>query len=788
VKKEDEAQRGIRWHTKTVWSWLSIRAKTAIGMTIAGACLTLFFGQYSWQNFVVSISSRVNPWPYWLLDWIGNTIVLTGVALLVLKRLNRKSNASPRSGVSETYRLMDDVALQRGQQDELGFGKFVSKLANTVVLPERANSLVVGLEAPWGSGKSSALNLLQQALTDHPDKPVVIRFNPWLVSGNDGISRAFFAQFSESLRNAGERQLAERLIAYGEMLEELMPPAARLLPRLPFLRRVAGRIPELDIGAVQEQLSSLVLRRNTPIVIFVDDIDRLRPEDVTSIFHLVKAVAAFPRVAYILAFDPLPIDAALTRDGMHGDGRAFRDKIVQANIPLPRIAYAAKKRFLTSRLFQRAASWKFVLLEPERKLLGDAIPLVLTALKTPRDIKRVLNKTLMSAEGLRNEVNIADVLVFETIHAMFPKVVDLIRQRPEALNASDHELDVAYDASIHKIIDEEIESKNREEGEKIRHFTSIYPGKEVELRPLLQFLFHSIFEDTDREPAAMDLRISNRTNLLKLLYQDLAGEMSAAAAVSFLADSRDRTPQLAETVEANSLAAWLSHVVDFVPGADIPEPENLVTSVAEAVNSQFAQWRSDSSEDAGYFIIRVLDALPEDDEKWNVLTALVARREFTPTSQRVLTSLMQDVGLWKSGTYLGVANLASDSRQKRRWLVADKLDRLRKQWVENLSATNISTIIARLPAAGVTLFRWHQWSDVPHEVRQGLEQAFEDAETGARFIKLFPPGIGVKGLENLLTPIAKEHLKNATRHASVEKQTGDRMFKFLTLGTDDDDF
>jgi hypothetical protein len=73
-------------------------------------------------------------------------------------------------------------------------------------------------------------------------------------------------------------------------------------------------------------------------------------------------------------------------------------------------------------------------------------------------------------------------------------------------------------------------------------------------------------------------------------------------------------------------------------------------------------------------------------------------------------------------------------------------------------------------------------------MKQRLEEAVADADTGARFINLFPPGIGVRGLEKLLTPIAKEHLVIAAGHPSVEKQTGDRMLKFLTLGTDEDDF
>lgn len=464
---------------------------------------------------------------------------------------------------------------------------------------------------------------------------------------------------------------------------------------------------------------------------------------------------------------------------MYEDGREFRDKIVQANVALPRVAYQARKKFLTARLSQRVDAWKFTLLEFERELLNEAIPLVLTALKTPRDIKRVLNKTLFSAEAVRNEVNIADVLVFETIHATFPRVVDLIRQRPEVVNASDHEDGIGYDQSIKAMIEEEVESRKRESNEQLKDFTRMYPERENELGPLLMFLFKNVFDTGAKPPPAAHLRISKRATLLKLLYQELSGHMSAAEAMSFLGSPEDRRPQLAEAVETNTLAAWLAHVAEYVASQRIPEPDELLEAVAESVNAQFAQWKSDNTEEARWFALAVVDAIPDTEQRWSTLERFVTNRQLISTSESVLVSLLRDVGLWREGVYLGLESLSDKGRHDFRWLDPGRLDELRKAWVKQVATFSAVEILSRFPNAGGILFRWKQLAVTPAQMQAQLEAALADREVAVTFINLFPPGIGLDGVKKLLTLKATQYVLEATSSPEIDFRTRERMVEYL---------
>jgi hypothetical protein len=84
---------------------------------------------------------------------------------------------------------------------------------------------------------------------------------------------------------------------------------------------------------------------NTPIVIVIDDIDRLTEEEINLIFRLVKANADFPNLIFLLLFDRKTVETAL--DKISGEqGAAFLEKIVQVGIDLPPLSSDALSNVL----------------------------------------------------------------------------------------------------------------------------------------------------------------------------------------------------------------------------------------------------------------------------------------------------------------------------------------------------------------------------------------------------------------------------------------------------------
>ena len=68
-----------------------------------------------------------------------------------------------------------------------------------------------------------------------------------------------------------------------------------------------------------------------PLLVVVDDIDRLTPQEQQVVFQLVKANADFPNLVYLLSFDR--VAGALSGLGLEGD--VYLGKIVQVGFNLP---------------------------------------------------------------------------------------------------------------------------------------------------------------------------------------------------------------------------------------------------------------------------------------------------------------------------------------------------------------------------------------------------------------------------------------------------------------------
>lgn len=420
---------------------LSLSRKVIAAALVMSLPLTASNKYCSTQNLYESISRHFAPWPFWVLDLLINiSVIVIGLALIlyafacVRRALPSGARSSPeeKAILGPSHLLLNDAPIGSASTDEFERGPFVKTILKTVVLPERAASFVLALDSPWGSGKSSVLSILVRELESHDDKPLVIQFNPWITSGSDRIFRSFFSQFCASLLDEDERALAEKLASFAETIEDLLPENARVASRVAFIdvRRRLGRIPIADLERQRSDIGEAVTRVGRPIVVIIDDVDRLTPDDIRVVFQLVKAVAAFPRVSYVLAFDPGPIDLALSSDGQAETGRAFREKVVQASIGVPRVRFARRKEFFTRTLDEKIDHWGLALDGHERLALQHATPIVLSALVTPRDIKRAINKTLIASDNVRREVNFTDILVVETVHTKYPAVIDAIRRNP----------------------------------------------------------------------------------------------------------------------------------------------------------------------------------------------------------------------------------------------------------------------------------------------------------------------------------------------------------------------
>jgi predicted KAP-like P-loop ATPase len=270
----------------------------------------------------------------------------------------------------KAHAFSTDRPISSKAEDLLGRADFAGALAKAVEGWKQRDSLVLAVYGPWGSGKTSVKNLVLESLQreEPAHRVAVVEFNPWQWSAQHQVAEAFFEQIGAALGRDDEGTEGKRraarwreyaaylrigvLLARGVRgvaavllgllgvvgLAALAPPLwLRAIPAA--LGAVAlalgaflawgGKMAEAwasavtarlearrrELSEVKQELAELLRELQLPLLVVVDDIDRLTPPEVRLLFQLVKANADFPNLVYLLLFQRDLIEQSLENRG-----------------------------------------------------------------------------------------------------------------------------------------------------------------------------------------------------------------------------------------------------------------------------------------------------------------------------------------------------------------------------------------------------------------------------------------------------------------------------------------
>jgi predicted KAP-like P-loop ATPase len=353
-----------------------------------------------------------------------------------------------------------DRPIRSKKDDVLKRAKFAERLADDLKSWDGNDSLVVALYGAWGSGKSSVKNMVLEAIRrKHSTTIPVMEFNPWQLSGTGDIPITFFRELGIAVGEEGPRRDVNKRAAKLKYYSGLLTLTGSVAKSIGSLRTLLGKpdgpvieaaatgltaaasvskkgsetlaakgdAEEKSLHELKAELSALMAKLPRPVLVVIDDIDRLSHGEILQVFQLVKANADFPRLVFLLLFERGVVTNTLNAISDNKGGE-FLEKIVQVGYHIPHASRSAVQKSLFTGL-DSLLSAEVISKRWEKRRWGSLFSDGTSGyFRNLRHVKRFLASFAFHIREHRSEksfeVNPVDLIGLETLRVFEPAVYE----------------------------------------------------------------------------------------------------------------------------------------------------------------------------------------------------------------------------------------------------------------------------------------------------------------------------------------------------------------------------
>ncbi|WOD43177.1 KAP family P-loop NTPase fold protein [Hwangdonia lutea] len=348
-----------------------------------------------------------------------------------------------------------NTSFEPAKEDLLNFKPYAEKVQNIIRgLSNSTESIVIGIDGHWGSGKSTFSNMLFQGLESFTEKTndrriIKMRYNPWLYSGSEEMLFDFLNQMKKSFYQSESnfKKIGDAILKYSKYLKsvrisgkiglgEMASLGVSVEPE-EILKRLGEDLTNSGDGLIElkEQINKLLEKSDIKLVVFIDDLDRLDKDELFTILKLIKLTAGFHHVVFVVCMDfDMVANSIYHRFGTASeDGQKYLEKIVNIPISLPLIEEIDRKKFVVKLLDKTFDQYKYVDLLEKNMLQGS---LHLCDFANPREAIRVINSFTYSLFAIGKEVNVHDLFWVEYLKVKCPALFKELKTIGSILNSS----------------------------------------------------------------------------------------------------------------------------------------------------------------------------------------------------------------------------------------------------------------------------------------------------------------------------------------------------------------
>ena len=358
-----------------------------------------------------------------------------------------------------------DEPISIPEEDIFNRQKFAREVVSMLDAFKNNESYVIGLYAKWGSGKTSTINLINKELESRKDI-ICININAWTYNGcTSDIEYEIADRIKSSIKSSIKGTPKTKRFK----IRKIVKQASKFMPETIPVKGVPIPIKEsinviLAKTKLKEIITKYLVENNKKCVVFIDDIDRLQGGSILGLLHMMSNLVNYGGVTYILPFDKEYVCKSI-EDNLPSkiSGQEFIEKIITlplnlSSIPQERI----DKAFLDS-LIDLLNNEDIEMDEDDATRFRIVYKTyeVNAYLKTPRDIKRIINVLKFILPCRKNNTNITDLIIMEMLRVFDSDFYSVIYKLGPALLCGDS----------HSIAKINLSNDNNEKKKYIQKFT-----------------------------------------------------------------------------------------------------------------------------------------------------------------------------------------------------------------------------------------------------------------------------------------------------------------------------
>lgn len=289
------------------------------------------------------------------------------------------------------------------------------------------HSFAVGITGEWGSGKTTFLNVLENKLNGRVE---IVSFNPWMCRTPEQVTDDFFAT------------LRQQLSPYHSSFSKPIHDYARYFSNATFSLG-NGFLSKISLGTQQDSLQKKKQRLSErfatlkkPIVVIIDDLDRLESSEVFEVLRLIRNTADIKNIIYLVAYDKEYVTHILMDKGIK-DSTAYLEKIFPVEIHQPKVEDYQILQLLRNDLDSMKIFKMNFADELLRRLTGDEKELIVKILGNYRQTRRFVRvyslNVLYIQRVFTNEIKLMDLFWMELLQTYDKTVYDLLNKETDIM-------------------------------------------------------------------------------------------------------------------------------------------------------------------------------------------------------------------------------------------------------------------------------------------------------------------------------------------------------------------